>query len=91
MKNSKVLREMEDFVVDDFSTELLGKSHNFLGFITYRVVLYRIVLASSGLLRNLERFCRGLCVGVGTPGQRMWAWMWSARLLVLASVRQCLF
>lgn len=34
VKNSKVLREMEDFVVDDFSTEL-GKSHNFLGFITY--------------------------------------------------------
>lgn len=59
MKNSKVLREMEGFVVDDFSTELLGKSHNFLGFITYRVVLYRIVLASSGLLRNLQRaVCR---------------------------------
>lgn len=52
VKNSKVLREMEDFVVDDFSTELLGKSHNFLGFLTYKVVLYRILLACSGLLRR---------------------------------------
>lgn len=88
VKNSKVLREMEDFVVDDFSTELLGKSHNFLGFLTYKVVLYRILLACSGLLREVLQ--RAVCRR-WHPQARQWAWMWSARFLVLASVRQCLF
>lgn len=82
---------MEDFIVDDFSTELLGKSHNFLGFLTYKVVLYRVVLACAGLLRKSEEVLQRALCRRWHPRAREWAWMWSARLLVLASVRQCLF
>ena len=68
MKSSEALREVGDFVIGGFSTELLGKSCSFLGFLTYDVG--RMVLTHSGLLKNLSRLCKGLCVGDGTTGQR---------------------